>query len=326
MDYNDNAGSFYESSYGDPSLECIDLASDSDEDEQETAEYVQPVAVYQASTSKGPKPKIRSNPTQNKRLYQRNRLYLSLSFDCTDCEQTAISSENLYKKHLRDDHSIYNHRCYVAFCGHSFKRKCVVSLQMFLAFTNNFTIFFSIFLQQHLEKVHPNEFNWICATCQQSHTSHDELKKHFTSCHQFGTFVCNFKGGCQVETFNREQMLQHLREYHVLDPEGKVTPKNYICNFQGCEQAFSTSALVRRHQLFHLKIKPYSCKLCSYESEVRYATIVHIRTVHMGLPAYVRDQEAKNIVDKRDPASFLHVEADKLEKINECARNIKRIK
>lgn len=121
-------------------------------------------------------------------------------------------------------------------------------------------------------------------------------------------------------------MLQHLREYHVLDPEGKVTPKNYICNFQGCEQAFSTSALVRRHQLFHLKIKPYSCKLCSYESEVRYATIVHIRTVHMGLPAYVRDQEAKNIVDKRDPASFLHVEADKLEKINECARNIKRIK
>lgn len=119
-------------------------------------------------------------------------------------------------------------------------------------------------------------------------------------------------------------MLQHLREYHESEPEGNVIPKNFICNFEGCDQAFATNALVRRHQLFHLKIKPYSCKLCSYESEVRYATIVHIRTVHMGLPAYLRDQQAKNIVDDRDPATYLHVAPDKLNQMKACTMAIKR--
>lgn len=65
-----------------------------------------------------------TKPRKNdyKRAYQRNRLFMSLSLDCTECGQ-VVDSENNLKKHLRDIHRIANHRCYLSYCNQSFKRR-----------------------------------------------------------------------------------------------------------------------------------------------------------------------------------------------------------
>ena len=161
---------------------------------------------------------------------------------------------------------------------------------------------------------------WKCGRCFRNYHSHKKLYYHTRRYHQIGHFRCTYVPGCNFSGAIREKLYKHHKSHYQPTTNSGPTPnsagsatslstKQFACLFPECGRTFATKTLVKRHQRFHLKIKPYCCRWpdCGYASEVPYATICHIRTVHFSLPATKKEQVEKGIIDSRNPKDYLEV-------------------
>jgi len=80
-----------------------------------------------------------------------------------------------------------------------------------------------------------------------------------------------------------------------------------MTEFQGIQgKGFSQKYDLTKHERIHSKNKCYRCKWtgCDYTASDRTSIVGHIRGRHFGLPRYKKDQEAKGVVDNRDPRDY----------------------
>ena len=110
-------------------------------------------------------------------------------------------------------------------------------------------------------------------------------------------------------SYQQHQHSQNNNDNNIPQQNQQQLQRQYQCSIPECGRAFQTKTLLRRHQRFHIRIKPYRCRYpnCGYASEVQYAAITHIRTVHYNLPATLKEQRERQIVDNRDPKDLLDI-------------------
>ena len=69
--------------------------------------------------------------------------------------------------------------------------------------------------------------------------------------------------------------------------EEKSKPKNYACNFDGCESLFVTKKGLKRHKkAVHLNLRPFNCSKYSLCFNRKYHLQYHMNSVHLKLKSH----------------------------------------
>ena len=131
-----------------------------------------------------------------------------------------------------------------------------------------------------------------------------------------------------------------IKVYEIPTEEERYRPEyqkpvKYFCKLNGCGRPFIHKSALIQHERTHLGIKPFLCKFdgCTFSSIKRNIVRRHIRQKHFRfdsniskvysldtkmyfdskrLPKTYKKQQSLNIVDERDPDSYIEEDIEKL--------------
>ena len=181
-----------------------------------------------------------------------NNMHLDLKlYDCEICGKTFGSKDTLrnHHKNVHEENSVV-HQCDIC----DYKAKTYSCLKI------------------HNDAVHLLKREHQCLVCKKTFSSKQSSQNHWKVVHGDNAEIheCEF---CQ-KTFKRKSRLnEHIKQVH------EEIEKAHVCNL--CEFKSHTSVGLKAHtNRVHLKIKNFSCEICSHQFYGKRALQNHISSIH----------------------------------------------
>lgn len=129
----------------------------------------------------------------------------------------------------------------------------------------------------HYRKAHPNgsypvHKAYICEICGKGFRGNAFLEYHKRTHSSVREYSCE---ECHKSFYNRSNLLLHQKSHSDHRP--------HVC--QLCGKGFKSKGALDRHFRCHTGIKPYKCEFCGKSFGQSNSCKLHVRTVHLKLPA-----------------------------------------